>query len=103
MPVLEILVERKHNHQILFLECQPAPPQIRIAEGDDEEIEKSNKEGDKVILKRSTDNSDMKNRTEGNEQCIICGKGEDDDHEVETWVLCDQCNNWIPCVPLDHI
>ena len=55
-----------------------------------------------MIRKRSSDNSDMEmTRNEGNDLCIVCGKWEDD--EVEMWVLCDQCNNWMPCVPLDHI
>ena len=50
------------------------------------------------------DNSDMeKNKYEENELCIVCGKVEPDDYKVETWVLCDQCNNWMPCIPLDHI
>ena len=53
-----------------------------------------------------SDNSDMeKIENEENELFIVCGKGEEDDYEVETWVLCDQCNNWMheKCVPLYHI
>ena len=76
--------------------------EIDTEESDDEEIEKSNEEGEKSDMEES-DKSDMEKNE--NELCIVCGKGEDDDHAVETWVLCDQCNNWMheKCVPLDHI
>ena len=39
------------------------------------------------------------------ELCMVCGKGEDDDDTVETWVLCEQCNNLMheKCIPVDHV
>ena len=41
----------------------------------------------------------------GNELCMVCSKGEDDDSKVETWVLCDMCDNWVhmKCLPPGHI
>ena len=38
---------------------------------------------------------------EGEEVCIICGFGEDDDEDEELWVECVRCLNWthVRCLP----
>ena len=36
-----------------------------------------------------------RNENEENELCVVCGKGKDDDHAVEVWVLCDHCSQQV--------
>ena len=35
---------------------------------------------------------------------MVCRKGELEDEEVEMWVLCETCNNWMheKCIPTMH-
>ena len=75
MPVLEILAEGKHNLQmrtILFLECQPAPSQMRIVRSVMMKRLKKviMKRVTKVIWKRVIRKCDMeKKENEENELC----------------------------------
>ena len=47
----------------------------------------------------------MKTRTIVTTTCqrIVCGQKEDDE-EVEDWVACEACSQWIhaKCIPVDH-
>ena len=51
-------------------------------------------------LDEDKDNSD----NDLSENCMVCGQKEDDDKEVEDWVACEACSQWIhaKCIPVDH-
>ena len=37
------------------------------------------------------------------ENCVVCGQKEEDDKEVEDWVACEACSQWIhaaKCIPV---
>ena len=43
----------------------------------------------------------MKTRTVVSENCMVCSQKDD---EVEDWVACEACSQWIhaKCIPVDH-
>ena len=40
----------------------------------------------------------------GNDKCMACGEKEEDDVDIEDWVACEMCSQWIhsKCIPSNH-
>ena len=40
----------------------------------------------------------------GDDRCMVCGEKEEDDVDIEDWVACEMCSQWIhyKCVPSNH-
>ena len=40
----------------------------------------------------------------GDDKCMVCGEKEEDDVDVEDWVACEMCSQWIysKCIPSTH-
>ena len=40
----------------------------------------------------------------GDDKCVVCGEEEEDDVEIEDWVACGMCSQWIhsKCLPSNH-
>ena len=40
----------------------------------------------------------------GDDKCIVCGEKEEDDVDIEDWVACEMCSQWIhsKCIPSTH-
>ena len=41
----------------------------------------------------------------GDDKCMVCGEKEEDDVDIEDWVACEMCSQWIhsKCIPSNHI
>ena len=37
-------------------------------------------------------------------KCVVCGEKEEDDVNIEDWVACEMCSQWIhsKCIPSNH-
>ena len=37
----------------------------------------------------------------GDDKCMVCGEKEEDDVDIEDWVACEMCSQWIhsKCIP----
>ena len=40
----------------------------------------------------------------GDDKCMVCGEREEDDVDIEDWVACELCSQWIhsKCIPSNH-
>ena len=40
----------------------------------------------------------------GDDKCMVCGEKEEDDVDIEDWVACEMCSQWIhsKCIPSNH-
>ena len=40
----------------------------------------------------------------GDDKCMVCGEREEDDVDIEDWVACEMCSQWIhsKCIPSNH-
>ena len=40
----------------------------------------------------------------GDDKCVVCGEKEEDDVDIEDWVACEMCSQWIhsKCIPSNH-
>ena len=40
----------------------------------------------------------------GDDKCMVCGEKEEDDVDIEDWVACEMCSQWIhsKCIPYNH-
>ena len=40
----------------------------------------------------------------GDDKCVVCGEEEEDDVDIEDWVACGMCSQWIhsKCLPSNH-
>ena len=40
----------------------------------------------------------------GDDKCMVCGEKEDDNVDIEDWVACEVCSQWIhsKCIPSNH-
>ena len=39
----------------------------------------------------------------GDDKCMVCGEKEEDGVDIENWVACEMCSQWIPkCIPSNH-
>ena len=57
---------------------------------------KKNKKNNKKILRTVEERVDDK--------CMVCGEKEEDDVDIEDWVACEMCSQWIhsKCIPSNH-
>ena len=41
----------------------------------------------------------------GDDKCMVCGEKEKDDVDIEDWVACEMCSQWIhsKCIPSNHL
>ena len=41
----------------------------------------------------------------GDDKCMVCGEKEEDDVDIEDWVACEMCSQWIhsKCIPSNII
>ena len=40
----------------------------------------------------------------GDDKCMVCGEKEEDDVDIEDWVACEMCSQWIhsKCIPSNY-
>ena len=38
----------------------------------------------------------------GDDKCMVCGEKEEDDVDIEDWVACEMCSQWIQYPPIIH-
>ena len=40
----------------------------------------------------------------GDDKCMVCGEKEEDNVDIEDWVACEMCSQWIhsKCIPSNH-
>ena len=57
---------------------------------------KNNKKNNKKILRTVEERVGM--------MCSVCGEKEEDDVDIEDWVACEMCSQWIysKCIPSNH-
>ena len=58
-------------------------------------------------MKRKNKNKKKNNKKilrTGRDKCMVCGEKEEDDVDIEEWVACEMCSQWIhsKCIPSNH-
>ena len=67
------------------------------AAADEEEEEEQEEEQQEDTEDSGGDSGDDK-------KCMVCGEKEEDDVDIEDWVACEMCSQWIhsKCIPSTH-
>ena len=72
---------------------------------EDDKEQEDEKQEDEEEEERSNEEQESLESLSDYKLCMVCGKGEPDDEEVETWVLCETCASWTHerCIPTTHM
>ena len=54
--------------------------------------------------KKNNEDTEDSGGESGNDKCMVCGEKEEDDVDIEDWVACEMCSQWIhsKCIPSNH-
>ena len=71
------------------------------AAADEEEEEEEEQEEQQEEQQEDTEDSGGES---GDDKCVVCGEKEEDDVDIEDWVACEMCSQWIhsKCIPSNH-
>ena len=66
----------------------------------DEEEEEEEEEQEEQEEEQQKDTEDSGGES-GDDKCMVCGEKEEDDVDIEDWVACEMCSQWIhsKCIP----
>ena len=67
----------------------------------DEEEEQEEQEQQQEEQQEDTEDSEGES---GDDKCVVCGEKKEDDVDIEDWVACEMCSQWIhsKCIPSNH-
>ena len=71
------------------------------AAADEEEEEQEEQEEQEEEQQEDTEDNGGES---GDDKCMVCGEREEDDVDIEDWVACEMCSQWIhsKCIPSNH-
>ena len=87
--VLQKALHPKHYAEVLATEGNS----WRAAADEEEEEEQQQQE-----------DTEDRGGESGDDKCMVCGEKEEDDVDIEDWVPCEMCSQWIhsKCIPSNH-
>ena len=69
----------------------------------DEEEDEEEEEQEEQEEEQQEDTEDSGGES-GDDKCVVCVVKEEDDVDIEDWVACEMCSQWIhsKCIPSNH-
>ena len=73
------------------------------AADEEEEEEEEQQQQQQQEEEQHEDPADSRGES-GDDKCMVCGEREEDDEDIEDWVACEMCSQWIhsKCIPSNH-
>ena len=90
---------KKALHPKHYAEVLATEETVGEAAADEEEDEEEEQEQE-----QQQEDTEDSGGGSGDDKCMVCGEKEEDDVDIEDWVACEMCSQWIhsKCIPSNH-